>query len=52
MLAGEKAFNKTGEWLPAATLDAFRKQLVGIKGPLTTPVGGGSASPLAANHAL
>lgn len=33
-----------GEWLPAATLDAFRKHLVGIKGPLTTPVGGGIRS--------
>jgi isocitrate dehydrogenase len=44
VLAGEKAFNATGEWLPAATLDAFRKYLVGIKGPLTTPVGGGIRS--------
>jgi isocitrate dehydrogenase len=44
VLAGEKAFNKTGQWLPAETLDAFRKQLVGIKGPLTTPVGGGIRS--------
>ena len=44
VLAGEKAFNQTGEWLPAATLDAFRKYLVGIKGPLTTPVGGGIRS--------
>ncbi len=44
VLAGEKAFNETGEWLPAATLDAFREYLVGIKGPLTTPVGGGIRS--------
>lgn len=42
--AGEKAFNKTGEWLPQATLDAFDEYLVGIKGPLTTPVGGGMRS--------
>ena len=41
VLAGEKAFNQTGDWLPDETLDAFRKYLVGIKGPLTTPVGGG-----------
>ena len=44
VLAGEKAFNQTKEWLPAATLDAFRQYLVGIKGPLTTPVGGGIRS--------
>ena len=44
VLAGEKAFNKTGQWLPQETLDTFRKQLVGIKGPLTTPVGGGIRS--------
>ena len=44
VLAGEKAFNQTGEWLPVATLDAFRQYLVGIKGPLTTPVGGGIRS--------
>ncbi len=44
VLAGEKAFNQTGEWMPAATLDAFREYLVGIKGPLTTPVGGGIRS--------
>src|SRR5271169_5610302 len=41
VLAGEKAFNKTQEWMPADTLTAFREYLVGIKGPLTTPVGGG-----------
>ena len=44
VLAGEKAFKETGEWLPAATLEAFREHLVGIKGPLTTPVGGGIRS--------
>jgi isocitrate dehydrogenase len=44
VLAGEKAFNKTGEWMPAETLTAFRQHLVGIKGPLTTPVGGGITS--------
>jgi len=44
VLAGEKANEKTGEWLPEETLDAFRKYLVGIKGPLTTPVGGGIRS--------
>ncbi len=44
ILAGEKAFNTTGEWLPAATLDAAREYLVSIKGPLTTPVGGGIRS--------
>ncbi|HEU0299005.1 MAG TPA: NADP-dependent isocitrate dehydrogenase, partial [Longimicrobium sp.] len=44
VLAGEKAFNATGDWLPEATLDAFRAYLVGIKGPLTTPVGGGIRS--------
>lgn len=44
VLAGEKAFNHTGEWLPEATLDAMRTGLVSIKGPLTTPVGGGIRS--------
>ena len=44
VLAGEKAFNQTGEWLPKETLDSFNKYLVGIKGPLTTPVGGGITS--------
>ena len=42
--AGQKAFDKTGEWLPEATLDAFKEYLVGIKGPLTTPIGGGIRS--------
>lgn len=44
VLAGGKAFEQTGEWLPEATMEAFRKYLVGIKGPLTTPVGGGIRS--------
>jgi len=44
VLAGEKAFNQTNNWLPDATLDAFKEYLVGIKGPLTTPVGGGIRS--------
>lgn len=44
VLAGEKAFAKTGEWLPDATVEAFKSHLVGIKGPLTTPVGGGIRS--------
>ena len=44
VLAGEKAFNKTGEWLPQETLDVCRDCLVSIKGPLTTPVGGGIRS--------
>jgi len=44
VLAGEKAFNATGSWLPDETVDAFRTYLVGIKGPLTTPVGGGIRS--------
>lgn len=44
VLAGEKAFNATGDWLPAATVDACREYVVSIKGPLTTPVGGGIRS--------
>ena len=44
MLAGQKSFDKTGSWLPDETLDDFRSLLVGIKGPLTTPVGGGIRS--------
>ena len=44
VLAGEKAFKQTGSWLPDETLDAFKKYFVGIKGPLTTPVGGGIRS--------
>ena len=44
VLAGEKAFNQTGEWMPEATMQAFRDYLLSIKGPLTTPVGGGIRS--------
>ena len=44
VLAGEKAFNQTGEWLPQRTLDLIESHLVAIKGPLTTPVGGGIRS--------
>ena len=44
VLAGEKAFNQTGSWLPEATLDVIREHRVAIKGPLTTPVGGGIRS--------
>lgn len=44
ILAGEKAFKETGEWLPQATLDAIKEYKVAIKGPLTTPVGGGIRS--------
>lgn len=44
VLAGEKSFNQTGNWLPSETLEAFRDYMVGIKGPLTTPVGEGMRS--------
>ena len=44
VLAGEKAFKETGYWLPEETVEAFRDHLIGIKGPLTTPVGGGIRS--------
>lgn len=44
VLAGEKAFNEKGDWLPPETVDAFRAYLVGIKGPLTTPIGKGIRS--------
>ncbi|MDR0921674.1 MAG: NADP-dependent isocitrate dehydrogenase [Lactobacillales bacterium] len=44
VLAGEKAFNATGEWLPQETLDTIDKYLIAIKGPLTTPIGGGIRS--------
>lgn len=44
VLAGEKAFNQTGEWLPQETLDLINEYLIAIKGPLTTPVGGGIRS--------
>jgi len=44
VLAGQKAFDETGDWLPQETVDAFASHLIGIKGPLTTPVGGGIRS--------
>ncbi|MEK5037918.1 MULTISPECIES: NADP-dependent isocitrate dehydrogenase [Sporosarcina] len=44
VLAGEKAFNETGEWLPQETLDTIEEYLIAIKGPLTTPIGGGFRS--------
>jgi isocitrate dehydrogenase len=44
VLAGQKAFDETGEWLPEATVESFREHLIGIKGPLTTPIGGGIRS--------
>ncbi len=44
VLAGEKAFNETGNWLPEETVTSFRSHLIGIKGPLTTPIGGGFRS--------
>ncbi|WP_102345310.1 NADP-dependent isocitrate dehydrogenase [Bacillus sp. Marseille-P3661] len=44
VLAGEKAFNQTGEWLPSETLDVIREYIIAIKGPLTTPIGGGIRS--------
>jgi isocitrate dehydrogenase len=44
VFAGEDSFNRSGEWLPQETIDKFREYLVGIKGPLTTPVGGGIRS--------
>ncbi len=44
VLAGQKSFDATGEWLPESTVESFRDHLVGIKGPLTTPVGGGIRS--------
>ena len=44
VLAGEKAFNETGDWLPNDTVTTFRDYLIGIKGPLTTPIGGGIRS--------
>ena len=43
-MAGQKAFDESGEWLPTETLDALNTHLVGIKGPLTTPIGGGIRS--------
>ena len=44
VLAGQKAFDETGSWLPDETVDTFRSHLLGIKGPLTTPIGGGIRS--------
>src|SRR5664279_2598197 len=44
VLAGQKAFDETGSWLPDETVETFRTHLIGIKGPLTTPVGGGIRS--------
>src|SRR5476649_956942 len=44
VLAGQKAFDATGSWLPDETVDTFREYLIGIKGPLTTPIGGGIRS--------
>jgi isocitrate dehydrogenase len=44
VLAGQKAFDNTGEWLPQDTVDVFTEYLIGIKGPLTTPIGGGFRS--------
>src|SRR5438874_706261 len=44
VLAGQKAFDETGSWLPDETVDSFREHIIGIKGPLTTPVGGGIRS--------
>src|SRR4029079_11904048 len=44
VLAGQKAFDETGDWLPQETVDTFAEYLIGIKGPLTTPIGGGFRS--------
>src|SRR4051794_31505238 len=44
VLAGQKAFDETGDWLPQETVDTFSEYLIGIKGPLTTPIGGGIRS--------
>ena len=44
VLAGERAYNVTGSWLPEETMEKFKEYLIGIKGPLTTPVGGGIRS--------
>ena len=44
VLAGQKAYDETGEWLPQETIDVFNEYLIGIKGPLTTPIGGGFRS--------
>lgn len=44
VLAGQKAYDQTGEWLPSETLDTIKEYLIAIKGPLTTPIGGGIRS--------
>ncbi|MDO9373058.1 MAG: isocitrate/isopropylmalate family dehydrogenase, partial [Ferruginibacter sp.] len=44
VLAGQRAFDETGSWMPEATMDSFKEYLLSIKGPLTTPVGGGIRS--------
>ncbi|WP_257643534.1 isocitrate/isopropylmalate family dehydrogenase, partial [Staphylococcus haemolyticus] len=44
VLAGQKAYDETGEWLPQETLDTIKEYLIAIKGPLTTPIGGGIRS--------
>src|SRR3954452_24580281 len=44
VLAGEKAYNETGSWLPDETIEVFQEYLIGIKGPLTSPIGGGIRS--------
>src|SRR5204863_5250975 len=44
VLAGQKAFDEVGDWLPQDTVETFKEYLIGIKGPLTTPVGGGIRS--------
>ena len=44
VLAGEKAYNETGDWLPTETIESLKENLIGIKGPLTTPIGGGFRS--------
>lgn len=44
VLAGQKAYDETGEWLPQETLDTIKEYLIAVKGPLTTPIGGGIRS--------
>ena len=44
VLAGQKAYDETGEWLPKETLDTIKEYLIAVKGPLTTPIGGGIRS--------
>src|SRR4051794_14881784 len=52
VLAGEKAYNETGSWLPDETVEVFQDYLIGIKGPLTTPIGGGIRSLNVALHQI